>query len=181
MAHCVHSYAQEGEAQILRESGAHVAHCPQSNTNLSSGIAPVRKFLRDGVRVGLGSDVAGGSDTSILRVMRHAIEVSKLYRLLADRDDKALSIEEAFWLGTAGGGSFFGNVGTFAPGAEFDAVVFDDSTLEAPYPLTITERVARIVHYADDRSVAAKYARGARVTPAPAQLPCGTCCGPAPR
>lgn len=58
MAHCV--WSGDVEIELLRERGVFVAHCPQSNTNLSSGIAPVRRFLERGVRVGLGSDVAGG-------------------------------------------------------------------------------------------------------------------------
>lgn len=40
MAHCV--YCPEEEIQLMKEQGVYVAHCPQSNTNLSSGIAPVK-------------------------------------------------------------------------------------------------------------------------------------------
>ena len=158
MAHCVHSYGEEMD--ILAETGTFVAHCPQSNTNLSSGIAPVRKFLDRGLRVGLGSDVAGGSDTSILRVMADAVRVSKLYWRLVDSGDRPLSVAEAFYLGTLGSGSFFGKVGSFEPGYEFDAVVIDDASLAAPFPLSIADRLARIVYYADDRNIAVKYARG---------------------
>ena len=158
MAHCVYSYGEE--AELLLDSGTYVAHCPQSNTNLSSGIAPVRKFLDLGISVGLGSDVAGGSDTSILRIMADAVRMSKLYWRLVDSQDRPLTVEEAFYLGTVGGGSFFGKVGSFEPGYEFDAVVIDDANLEAPFGLSISERVARIVYYADDRNIKAKYARG---------------------
>jgi guanine deaminase len=161
MAHCVHS--GDEEIALMRENGVWVAHCPQSNTNLSSGIAPVRKFLDAGLRVGLGSDVAGGSDSSILRVMRSAVEVSKLRSLQSGDHERPLSTAEAFYLGTAGGGSFFGRVGGFAPGFEFDALVVDDGSLRAPFGLTVVERVARAVSYADDRCIVAKYARGSLV------------------
>ena len=58
MAHCV--WSDEAERARMKQNGVFVAHCPQSNVNLSSGIAPVRAFLNEGLSVGLGSDIAGG-------------------------------------------------------------------------------------------------------------------------
>ena len=43
----------------MKENSVYVAHCPESNENLSSGIAPVKRYLEEGLSVGLGSDVAG--------------------------------------------------------------------------------------------------------------------------
>lgn len=160
MAHCVHSDASPEEMRLLKENGVFVAHCPQSNTNLSSGIAPIRKFLNAGIRVGLGSDVAGGSDTSIFRIMADAVRASKLYWRLVDKSCKPLTIEEAFYLGTVGGGAFFGDVGTFRPGSEFDAIVVDDTPLAGPRKISIPDRVARAIYYADDRHIVTKYVRG---------------------
>ena len=64
---------------------------------------------------------------SILRAMADAIQVSKLYWRLVDSSMKPLTVEEAFYMGTEGGGSFFGKVGSFKEGYEFDAVVLNDS------------------------------------------------------
>ncbi|MGN0321111.1 MAG: amidohydrolase family protein, partial [Lachnospira sp.] len=77
MAHCV--YSTEPEIRLMKENNVFVAHCPSSNMNLSSGIAPIRKYLQLGLKVGLGSDVAGGQSESIFRAMTDAIQVSKLY------------------------------------------------------------------------------------------------------
>ena len=99
----------------MKERGVYVAHCPQSNTNLASGIAPVRRYLDEGLNQGLGSDVAGGSTLSIFRAMADAIQVSKLRWRLQDQSLAPLTAPEAFWLGTAGGGAFFGKVGSFDP------------------------------------------------------------------
>lgn len=121
MAHCVHS--TEEEVELIRANGVYVAHCPQSNTNLSSGIAPIRKYLDKGIQVGLGTDVAGGADLSMFRCMADAVAVSKLRWRLADQELKALTTEEAFYLATVGGGSFFGKVGSFEEGYEFDALI----------------------------------------------------------
>lgn len=158
MAHCV--YSSGSEIALMRRNGVFVAHSPQSNTNISSGIAPVRRYLNEGLRIGLASDVAGGSDTSVLRIMRSAVEVSKLRWRLVNQDEKPLTIEEAFYLGTIGGGSFFGKVGSFDDGYEFDAVVIDDANLAAPSRLSIADRVARIIYFADDRNIKTKFARG---------------------
>ena len=130
MAHCV--WLRDEEISLIKKQGVFIAHCPQSNTNLSSGIAPVRKFLDEGLLVGLGSDVAGGYSTSILRAMADAIQCSKLRWRLVDTEQKPITLEEAFYMGTAGGGAFFGKEAVFLDGYEFDAVVFDDSQLLHP-------------------------------------------------
>ena len=59
----------EEEIKLLRDNGVFVAHCPASNTNLSSGIAPIRRYLENYMHVGLGSDIAGGHTESILRAV----------------------------------------------------------------------------------------------------------------
>lgn len=161
MAHCVSS-SQE-EIKLLKEREVYVAHCPQSNTNLSSGIAPVRTFLDEGLNVGLGSDVAGGTNGSIFRAMADAIQVSKLRWRLVDGSLKPLTVEEAFYLGTKGGGSFFGKVGSFEPGYELDALVIDDSSLRTPRKLTVKERLERVIYLSDNRNIVSKYVCGTQI------------------
>jgi len=161
MAHCV--WSQGLEEALLRERDVYVAHCPQSNTNLASGIAPVRRFLEGGLRVGLGTDIAGGCHTSIFRAMSDAIQCSKLYWRLVEQSDLPLTVPEAFYLGTLGGGSFFGKVGSFEAGYEFDAVVIDDRPLVALGPLQLEERLARIIYLSGEQHIRAKYVRGKKV------------------
>jgi len=158
MAHCIHS--GEAEQNRMKERGIWIAHCPESNMNLSSGIAPVRDFLNKRIRVGLGSDIAGGSSASIFRTMADAIQVSKLRWRLVDESLKPLTFEEAFYLATKGGGSFFGKVGSFEPGYELDAVVLDDTELKCPNCLTVKQRLERICYLSDERQIVAKYVAG---------------------
>lgn len=73
--------------------------------------------------------------------MADAIQVSKLRWRLQDESLRPLTIPEAFWMGTLGGGAFFGKVGTFREGYEADAVVLDDSRLAGPREFSITERL----------------------------------------
>ena len=57
MAHCVHS--NEDEQALMKKNGVFIAHSPESNMNLASGVAPVNKFLDDGLRVGAGLEDLG--------------------------------------------------------------------------------------------------------------------------
>ena len=161
MAHCVHSSNEE--IALMKKQGVYIAHCPQSNTNLSSGISPVRRYLDEGLHIGLGSDIAGGTSVSILRAMADAIQVSKLYWRLVDSSMKPLTVEEAFYMGTEGGGSFFGKVGSFKEGYEFDAVVLNDSTIPTPLKLSPRDRLERLIYLSDDRNITAKYVAGRKI------------------
>lgn len=160
MAHCVWSGPEE--RALLKENGVFIAHCPQSNMNVSSGIAPIKQYLREGQRVGLGSDVAGGAHLSIFRAMTDAIQCSKLRWRLVDQDTPALTLPEALYMATKGGGAFFGKVGSFEPGYAFDAVVVDDSHLPTTRTCTLEERLERFV-YLSDGQPCAKYAAGYRL------------------
>lgn len=160
MAHCVWSGAEE--RALMKRNGVFIAHCPQSNMNVSSGIAPVKQFLREGQKVGLGSDVAGGAHLSLFRAMTDAIQCSKLQWRLVDPGTPALTLPEALYMATKGGGAFFGKVGSFEPGYALDAVVLDDSTLPTTRNCTLAERLERYVYLSDGRPCA-KYAAGQRI------------------
>ena len=162
MAHCIYSGWEE--IDLIKKNGVYVAHCPASNMNLSSGIAPIRKYLNLGIHVGLGSDVAGGESESIFRAITNAVQVSKLYWRLVDQSCPPLSFEEGFYLATVGGGEFFGRVGSFDPGFEFDAVILNDGELCLSNDLTIEQRIQRDVYLqADSSCIIAKFARGRRI------------------
>ena len=110
MAHCV--YSDAAEIELMAKNRVYVAHCPYSNTNLSSGIAPIRRIIRQGVPVGLGSDVSGGHQVSMAQVIVAAVQVSKLRWLETRKTEDFITVPEAFYLATKGGGSFFGQVGS---------------------------------------------------------------------
>lgn len=158
MAHCV--YSGEREIERMKENGVFIAHCPESNMNVSSGIAPVRTFLEQGLHVGIGSDVAGGSTENLFRAMAHAVQASKLRWRITDESLEALTAEEVFYMATKGGGAFFGKVGSFEKGYEFDAVVLDDTRLAHPQPLDVRSRLERMIYLADEREIRAKYVKG---------------------
>ena len=162
MAHCV--WSTDEEVLLMRKNGVFVAHCPASNMNLTSGIAPIRKYLDLGLNIGLGSDVAGGHSDSIFRAITDAIQVSKMYFRMVNEAYKPLVFSEAFYLATKGGGKFFGNVGSFEEGYEFDAVVMDDNVLPHPQSLNLTERMERAVYLGQkEKNITAKFVAGRKI------------------
>jgi len=160
MAHCIFSATEEIE--LIKENSVVVAHCPSSNCHLGSGTMAVKKFLNAGVRVGLGSDISGGDTTSMLQVMAYAIAVSKMISMYSDNIFSPLTTSEAFFLGTKGGGSFFGKVGSFEEGYEFDALIIDDSNLNH-LNYTLEERIQRLVYLSSNINIVERYVAGNRV------------------
>ena len=159
MAHCV--YSDDNEIARMKENGVFIAHCPASNTNVASGIAPMRKYLDLDMNLGLGSDVAGGHSESMFTAMVDALQVSRLYWRLVDQRQQPLNVTEVFYLATKGGGAFFGKVGSFEKGYECDAVILDDSLLPHPQKLSLQERLERAIYLGGDvKAMKAKYCRG---------------------
>lgn len=160
MAHCV--WTDGEELELMKCRGVMVAHCPTSNLNIASGLAPVRMFLEEGIPVGLGSDISGGHDLNIFRMMVYAIQVSKMY-YQQNHDRKFLTLSEVFWIATKSAGSFFGRVGSFEPGYEFDALVINDSDLNHD-DYSLLERLERYIYLGDDRQIEHRFCRGKEIT-----------------
>lgn len=160
MAHCI--YNTDEEINLMANNNVFAAHCPYSNFNLSSGIMPVRKFLDNKVPVGLGSDISGGNCLSISKVMAAAIQASKMKWLETNKKLAPLNSSEAFFLGTKGGGSFFGKVGSFEEGYEFDGLIIDDTNLNID-KLPLEERIQKFIYKGDDRNIVARYVKGIKI------------------
>ena len=159
MAHCVWTAGEELE--LMKRNHVMVAHCPTSNLNIASGLAPIRTFIEEGVPVGLGSDISGGHDLSIFRMMVYAIQVSKMH-YQQNHDRAFLTLPEVFWIATKSAGSFFGRVGSFEPGYEFDAVVIDDHDLNHDN-YSLLHRLERFIYLGDDRHITHRFCRGQEI------------------
>lgn len=158
MAHAV--YSNEKEIELLAERKSFVAHCPNANYNLASGIMPLRRFIDAGVKIGLGTDVGAGHQVGIYKVMSQAIQASKIKWLESGKKEEYLTTSEAFYLGTKGGGRFFGKVGSFEKGYSFDALVIDDKNLGDRDIRSIEERLQRFIYCGDDRNIIKRYVEG---------------------
>ena len=161
MAHCV--YSCDKELELMKKNNVFAVHCPNSNLNLGSGIMPVRKFLDNGINIVLGSDISGGHDLSIFKVMVNAIQCSKFLWVNSNKQIDFLTLSEAFYMATKGGGSFFGKVGSFEKNYDFDALVLDDSNLN-PESYSLIERLERFIYIGDDRNIIHRYVRGEEIS-----------------
>ena len=159
MAHCV--WTEGEELELMKRQGVMVAHCPTSNLNIASGLAPVRMFLDEGLRIGLGSDISGGHDLNMFRMMVYAIQVSKMH-YQHDHNKSFLTLPEVFWIATKSAGSFFGKVGSFEPGYDFDALVINDSVLY-PSEYSLLHRLERFIYLGDDRQIEHRFCRGKEI------------------
>ncbi|KAM5193068.1 guanine deaminase [Mantella aurantiaca] len=76
------------ELLVFREKGAAISHCPNSNISLCSGHLNVQNILKHKVKLGLGTDASGGYTTSILDVIRNAIDTSKIILMEEQKSQK---------------------------------------------------------------------------------------------
>lgn len=158
MAHCVHP--TEADIQLLVDKQVSVVHCPTSNCNLSSGIAPIRQLIERGIDVVLGSDIAGGNDLSIFHVMRSAIQMSKL-RYSEYPEQLPLTLPEVFYMATKAGGKFFGKVGSFEPGYAFDALVIDDTLINGYFAnMNCQQRLERFIYMGNEGMITKRFCQG---------------------
>ena len=156
MAHCI--YLDNDEIDLVKKNNVMLVHCPDSNINLRSGIMPVRKYLDMGIPIGLGSDIAGGHKIALNEVMVRAIQLSKIVNI-SNPESKPLTIEEVFYLGTKGGGKFFGETGSFEEGFSMDALIIEDDILVSSR-YSIEDRLEKFIYTGDDRNIYARYVEG---------------------
>ncbi|OAQ59235.1 amidohydrolase family domain-containing protein [Pochonia chlamydosporia 170] len=173
LAHC--TIMTDYETKRLAQLKCGVAHCPTANMTIGGGFmaAPVKEFLRNGIKVGLGTDSGGGYSSSMLNAMQHSLVASFARDYLDTRDGRAaVSFEEVFHMATLGGAQVVGfdaEVGNFEQGKEFDALVVD-VTREAGgvnAPLEDDDSVRTIlekfVMTGDDRNIRSVFVKGRRV------------------
>ena len=134
LAHAVHLSHRELERIV--ESGSRVAHCPASNLFLASGVMPLARYLEAGAMVGLGSDVAGGPDLSMVTQMRVGAYVQNALRTVGD--DRRAILDPLSWLrlGTLEGARALGMheiIGSLEEGKEADLIAVDPART-APLP-----------------------------------------------
>ncbi|KAI0074027.1 Metallo-dependent hydrolase [Panus rudis PR-1116 ss-1] len=132
-AHC--TFLDTSSLSHVAARGTSIAHCPLSNAYFSAEPFRLREALDNEVKVGLGTDIAGGYSIDIMNCMRQTVAVSRMRegtRVLqaAERgtndDARSLSIDwkESLYLATAGGATAMGlsgGAGTLRVGAPFDA------------------------------------------------------------
>ncbi|HWB21586.1 MAG TPA: 8-oxoguanine deaminase [Gaiellaceae bacterium] len=125
-AHCIH--LSDAEIGRFGKHGVGAAHCPTSNLRLGAGIAPVRKMLDAGVKVGLGVDGSASNERSdLFYEVKQALLVAR-----GVGGGAAMSAREALRLATRGGAAVLGrtDIGSLEPGKRADLAIFRTDGLE---------------------------------------------------
>jgi 5-methylthioadenosine/S-adenosylhomocysteine deaminase len=126
-AHVV--FANPNEIEILQRRGVGVAHNPQSNMKLASGVAPVPQMLAANLRLGLGTDgAASNNDLSMWEEMDAAAKLHKVF----SGDPKVVSAEQAFMMATIGGARALhleNKIGSLETGKRADIAIVDFDNL----------------------------------------------------
>uniref|UniRef100_A0A667X9W6 Guanine deaminase n=1 Tax=Myripristis murdjan TaxID=586833 RepID=A0A667X9W6_9TELE len=169
MAHGCH--LTDEELALFRETGASLSHCPNSNISLCSGMLNVRNVLNHKVKLGLGTDVAGGYSASMLDAVRRTLDTSKVLTI-QEPDYCTLSFEEVFRLATLGGSqalSMDDHTGNFEVGKDFDALRVNVAAPEGPIDLVQVDEpkilLEKFLNLGDDRNIVEVYVAGRKVVP----------------
>lgn len=147
-AHCVH--VTDEDLAILKQKNVGVAHNPESNMKLASGIAPVSKMLSMGIKVGLGTDGASSNNNlDMIEEMRSASFLQKV----ANYDPLALKAYDCVAMATRTGAEVLGlinEVGQLKEGLKADIIVVD---LNKPHLTPRHDLVANLVYAANGSDV----------------------------
>uniref|UniRef100_A0A8D0DX75 Guanine deaminase n=1 Tax=Salvator merianae TaxID=96440 RepID=A0A8D0DX75_SALMN len=165
-------YLSDEELELFNLKGASIAHCPNSNVSLCSGLLNAKKVLKHNVKLGLGTDVAGGYSTSMLDAIRKAIMLSNVLEICKE-NQTGFSLKEVFQLATLGGSQALGldNVtGNFEVGKEFDALLINTKASDSPFDLFPSDTVEVVISFlfvisGDDRNIEEVYVAGKLVVP----------------
>lgn len=157
--HCI--YLDDPDRQRMAETGAAIAFCPTSNLFLGSGLFSIDDAKKQNIRLGVATDVGGGTSFSLLQTLNEAYKVSRMA-------GQTLTSMKAFYLATLGGAKALyldHQLGNFEVGKEADFVVLD---LEAT-PLmkrrmaradSVADQLFALMMMGDDRAVHATHVMG---------------------
>jgi cytosine/adenosine deaminase-related metal-dependent hydrolase len=145
LAHCVH--LNDDEINIVRKTGAKVAHNPMSNMLNAVGVAPILKMLKKGIRVGLGND---GYIFDGFENIRTTFLLHKVYH----QDPRVMNAQTVLEMATIKGAELYGlekEIGSLEVGKRADIIVIKPDVL--PTPLTPQSVLGHLVNTVDGGDV----------------------------
>jgi guanine deaminase len=161
LGHCIH--LNHRETRVLAETGSVAVFCPTSNLFLGSGLFDHERLSKAGVRIGVATDIGGGTSYSMLRTLDEG------YKVLQLRGQRLTPLNSFYMmtLGNARSLSLEGTVGTIAPGNAADLVVLSAGAtpamaLRLATVTSLVEELFLLQTLGDDRAIAEVYVAGAR-------------------
>ncbi len=167
LAHAIHLSVREVERLV--QAGPAVAHCPVSNMFIRSGVMPLARYRAAGIRVGLGTDVAGAPELSVVTQMREGFYQQNSRHTMERETPPPPGLFDWLRLGTLGGAEALGLdsvIGSLEVGKEADLIAVD---VEAGRPPgagpcgDVDEVVSRLIFRERPGMVQAAWVRGRRL------------------
>jgi len=144
------NWVSDSEIRVIKETGSKVAHNPVSNMKIASGIAPVGKYIENGIPVGLGTDGAASNNTlDMFETMRACALLHKISNL----NPTALPAQTVLMMATRSSAKALGmekKVGSIEAGKEADLITVD---LKKPNLTPLTAPVSHLVYAANSSDV----------------------------
>ena len=123
-AHSLHLC--DSECERLAKTNSAIAHCPTSNMFIGSGLFPMQRLQGHGIKIGMGTDVGGGTSFNMLQTLADGYKMQQL-------NGHNLSPEQSFYLATLGGAKALDmddKIGNFAVGKEADFLLLDPNATD---------------------------------------------------
>jgi 5-methylthioadenosine/S-adenosylhomocysteine deaminase len=162
LAHCIR--VDEADILTIKQWDARVAHCPKSNAKLGHGHAPLSEFLRNELKVGLGSDsLASNNSCDLLEEARFATLLARVRDEGLDAGEALMGAEEALSLATIGGASALGledSIGSLEVGKQADVAIVG---LRGAHQLPVYDAATALIFASSARDVLATIVAGREV------------------
>ncbi|MEW5837742.1 MAG: amidohydrolase family protein [Pseudomonadota bacterium] len=148
---------QDEEMAMLAERGVHIAHCPESNLKLASGMMPLARARAQGINVGIGTDgAASNNDLDLLGETRTAALLAKGL----SGDAAAIPAAEALHMATLGGARALGldqRIGSLQVGKSADLIAMDLAGIETQ---PLFDPIAQIIYAASRTHITHSWVAG---------------------
>lgn len=155
-------YPQAEDIRILKKYDGYAVQCPDATINVIAGIMSSAALADAGIKLGYGSDIAGGHNLGIFGEAARSVQLSKIKTLYEPENNKPISFARAFHTATKEGGAVFGRVGSLEPGYQFDALVIGG--VADPFAeLTPVQMVERFCYLGETGNIHARYLAGKKI------------------
>ena len=160
-AHCI--YLDEADREAMAQAEASVSFCPTSNLFLGSGLFDMQAAIDKGLRLGIGTDVGGGTSFSMFTTLNESYKVCAM-------NGFNLSPLQSFYIATLGGAKSLNlddRLGNFNVGKEADFIVVDLNATalmkrRMSHTESLNEQLFALMMLGDDRNIKATHIMGER-------------------